>query len=300
MLHEHGLTDATAQSAIDRLNGNVTGPRLVTHTGAILSDGTPAPAAAPQPAPAPAPRPEQIVIRPSQPPVYSVRARVDIPGLLNRRGLLGTGVEVGVKEGKYSAAILEVWNGKLLVSVDPWLEAPADEYLDIANVSQDRQETFLATTRERLAPFGDRSDIWRMTGDEAAEQIEDGALDFVYLDARHDYESVKSDIAVWFPKVAPGGIISGHDYIDGDLPEGVFGVRSAVDEFFGPRGIPVGVATDSRPRSPRGSCPCPAGAPSASRPRGRPHGALRGTPREGTAGRSRQLPEASDDDRRSP
>jgi hypothetical protein len=149
-----------------------------------------------------------------------------------------------VKEGKYSAALLEGWKGRLLVSVDPWSEAPSEEYVDKANVSQQQHETFLATTRARLAPFGDRSAIWRMYGDEAAAQIPDRSLDFVYIDARHDYASVLEDIGVWFPKVAPGGVLAGHDYVDGHLPEGIFGVRSAVDEFFGARGIPVGVTSN--------------------------------------------------------
>jgi FkbM family methyltransferase len=65
------------------------------------------------------------------------------------------------------------------------------------------------------------------------------SLDFVYLDARHDYASVLEDLEAWFDKVRPGGVLSGHDYIDGDFAAGVFGVKSAVNEFFEARGIPV-------------------------------------------------------------
>ena len=57
-------------------------------------------------------------------------------------------------------------------------------------------------------------------------------MDFVYIDARHDYESVLEDLNAWFHKVKPGGILAGHDYADGMLPQGDFGVKSAVDEFF--------------------------------------------------------------------
>jgi hypothetical protein len=51
-------------------------------------------------------------------------------------------------------------------------------------------------------------------GDSAAsaDDFEDGSLDFIYIDAAHDYESVKKDLAAWFPKLKPGGIFSGHDY----------------------------------------------------------------------------------------
>jgi cephalosporin hydroxylase len=55
----------------------------------------------------------------------------------------------------------------------------------------------------------------------------------VYLDADHSKAGVLADLKLWMPKVRPGGVIAGHDYLDGDLPEGDFGVRSAVLEFFG-------------------------------------------------------------------
>ena len=47
------------------------------------------------------------------------------------------------------------------------------------------------------------------------------------------------DLEAWASKVRPGGILAGHDYVDGDLPQGEFYVKSAVDDFFGARGIPV-------------------------------------------------------------
>jgi hypothetical protein len=78
-----------------------------------------------------------------------------------------------------------------------------------------------------------------MTSVEAAAQIPPASLDFAYLDGRHDYESVKEDLEAWYDKVRPGGILAGHDYLDGVLPEGVFGVKSAVDEFFAAKRLPV-------------------------------------------------------------
>jgi hypothetical protein len=49
----------------------------------------------------------------------------------------------------------------------------------------------------------------------------------VYIDASHDYESVKEDIIAWLPKVKKGGIICGDDYTPG-WP----GVMRAVNEVF--------------------------------------------------------------------
>jgi FkbM family methyltransferase len=168
-----------------------------------------------------------------------VAARTELPVILNERGLVGCGVEVGVKEGEFSEHLLRHWAGAHLISVDPWLEDGAEAYLDIANVPQAMHEVFYQRTRTRLAPFGTRSTIRRQTSTEAAERLPHHSLDFVYLDARHDYESVLEDLAAWADKVRPGGILAGHDYLDGNHPAGVFGVKSAVDEFFAARGIAV-------------------------------------------------------------
>jgi hypothetical protein len=171
-------------------------------------------------------------------PVLPVRE--ELPHLLNRRGLLGCAVEVGVKEGEFSELLLRSWRGRHLISVDPWRAAP-DDYRDVANVPQAEHDAYHRQTQARLAQFGERSTVWRMTGAEAAARVPHHSLDFAYLDARHDRESVLADLADWFDKVRPGGIVAGHDYVDGELAEGRFGVKRAVDGFFGPRRLRVHV-----------------------------------------------------------
>ena len=61
---------------------------------------------------------------------------------------------------------------------------------------------------------------------DGAAFYKDNSLDFVFIDAAHDYESVKKDINAWYPKVKKEGIIGGHDYTWCD------DVRRAVNEFF--------------------------------------------------------------------
>lgn len=172
-------------------------------------------------------------------PLPVLTTRDEIAHLLNERGLVGCGVEVGVQTGLYSETLLRTWQGAHLISVDPWREDAPDAYVDIANRPQDAQDANYEATRARLEPFGRRSSIWRATSVEAAARIPDHCLDFVYLDARHDFDSVVEDLEAWLPKLRPGGILAGHDYVDGHFPAGVFGVKSAVDGFFDPLGIAV-------------------------------------------------------------
>jgi hypothetical protein len=46
-----------------------------------------------------------------------------------------------------------------------------------------------------------------------------GSLEWVHLDARHDYENVVADIEAWLPKVKRGGWLSGDDYNEEKWPE---------------------------------------------------------------------------------
>jgi methyltransferase family protein len=165
--------------------------------------------------------------------------RRELTALLNRRGLLGRAVEVGVATGVFSEHVLSHWRGTNLLSVDPWSAAPPDEYVDVSNRSQGEHEQAYERTKQRLARFGERSSVWRMTSAQAAARVPPASLDFAYIDGRHDYESVKEDLEAWYDKVRPGGIFAGHDYLDGVIPEGVFGVKSAVDEFFEAKRLPV-------------------------------------------------------------
>jgi Methyltransferase domain/galactosyl transferase GMA12/MNN10 family len=188
-----------------------------------------------------------VVRRRSSDPTAHVASREDLPVMLNRLGLIDVGVEVGVQTGAYSAWILHRWAGSKLISVDPWRADDPEAYLDVANVEQRRHDELHRSTTHRLAPFGVRSDVWRMTGAEAAKHVGDGSLSFVYLDARHAEADVAEDLTLWEPKVRPGGMVAGHDYFDGVVPEGDFGVKSAVDNYFGARGWTINETVGDRP-----------------------------------------------------
>jgi predicted O-methyltransferase YrrM len=60
----------------------------------------------------------------------------------------------------------------------------------------------------------------------ALSDMPHGSFDLVYIDAEHDYESVKRDIAAAYPLIRPGGHLTGHDHsAETDVPK-------AVEEFI--------------------------------------------------------------------
>lgn len=88
-----------------------------------------------------------------------------------------------------------------------------------------KNKTVYETFLKNIEPVKDY--ITPITGNsvETSKTYTDKSLDFVFIDAAHDYESVLQDINAWFPKVKNGGMISGHDYEWES-------VRKAVNEYF--------------------------------------------------------------------
>ena len=160
-----------------------------------------------------------------------LRSRAEIPQLLQDLQLTRWAVEVGVDSGLYSAALLEGSKLQRLFSVDPWA---LEELGGIDDYPYEGMLRALATLR----PFGLRSVVLRMRSLDAVQIFADGALDFVYLDGIHRVPGVDLDIAAWWPKVRPGGILAGHDYEPWNPSPHV---RTAVDAFAALHGLAVAV-----------------------------------------------------------
>ncbi|MFZ5806437.1 MAG: class I SAM-dependent methyltransferase [Verrucomicrobiota bacterium] len=179
-------------------------------------------------------------------PAFYIHSRFYFPEILNSLNLLGEGVEVGTFQGAYSAWILERWQGKKLYSVDPWKSFPREEYVSVMNnFSKEEYEKHYHEAVSMLSKYGDRSEIIRKTSEEAAPLFADASLDFVYLDGQHYYEAVRQDIASWWIKVKPLGILAGHDYVaDGHNRFGIYGVKRAVNEFVRANNLSLIVSQD--------------------------------------------------------
>lgn len=132
-------------------------------------------------------------------------------------------VEVGSWKGKSSSYMaVEIANSNKKIEfycVDTWKGSVEHQPGGIF-YTQDLDKLFDVFT-ENMKPVKDYYKPIRMSSIEASKTFEDGSLDFVFIDASHEYEDVKNDINAWLPKVKKGGVLSGHDY-------GY--VRRAVDE----------------------------------------------------------------------
>lgn len=117
--------------------------------------------------------------------------------------------------------------------VDPWEKQDEKLYQDISNREQSHQDKLFNDLAEYMKErHPGRHELHRGYSVQEALKFPDNSLDFVYLDARHDYEGVKEDLHAWWPKLKPGGVMAGHDFVeDGTNSAGLFGVQHAVWEF---------------------------------------------------------------------
>jgi len=178
----------------------------------------------------------------------TLNSRGDLPWYLTMLGLTGEAVEIGVRRGHYSQHILKNWPGHLHL-VDPWerQEEMSDgtgtkKYNDISNAPQQEHDDNLDHVKKMLGGLAPgRFTVHRDYSVEAAKAFKDGQLDFVYVDARHDYEGALEDMVAWWPKLRVGGLIAGHDFIPDQIKEkeGDFGVQRAVLEFTKKKGREV-------------------------------------------------------------
>ena len=142
----------------------------------------------------------------------------------------GIGVEVGTQGGGYSEVLLKQWISGTIYSVDRWQYV--DGYIDVANFPQEEHDKIYEEAKNTLSKYGDRSIIMKMDSVEASGKFEDGSLDFVYIDADHSYNECLADLKAWYPKLRNGGLIAGHAFLDGEFPTAIFGVESALRDFF--------------------------------------------------------------------
>ena len=160
-----------------------------------------------------------------------------------------TAVEVGVQKGILAKKSLDIWKScteyKL---VDLW--GKEEGYDEPGTDTAADKDANLAQARSRMKKWVeiDKVEFFVMRSTDAAKLLSDNHFDYIYLDARHDYCAVKEDIAHYWPKLRPGGILGGHDYIDAQYAIDKLGtaedwskcedgsvhpeaVKGAVDEF---------------------------------------------------------------------
>lgn len=142
---------------------------------------------------------------------------------------LKIGAEIGIAGGQHIKALMENTKIEKIYGVDPFITDSWDMH-NFFSVDNDYGgfDGLYKEVCDMLKPYGERVELVRKKSTEAAPDFEDGSLDFVFIDAIHDYENCYNDINYWHNRVRKGGYVMGHDWEHPGFP----GVQQAVMEHY--------------------------------------------------------------------
>jgi len=148
----------------------------------------------------------------------------------NEHPELKIGAEIGVAGGQHIKTLMENTNIEKIYGIDPYITNSWDMH-EIFSVDSEYGsfDELYVEVHDMLSQFGDRVELVRKKSTEAAPDFQDGSLDFVFIDAIHDYENCFNGISFWHHRVRAGGYVMGHDWDHGNFP----GVQKAVLEHYG-------------------------------------------------------------------
>ena len=133
------------------------------------------------------------------PTMFYIRPMTKFIKGMNQKDLVGA--EIGVSRGYNALSMLRYLPMKKMYLVDTSFVKPLDQLLKYDVV------------------FIEKPSV------EASKHIQDGSLDFVYIDASHNQKEVEKDINAWHPKIKREGVFGGHDYDK-------LGVKKAIEKIF--------------------------------------------------------------------
>ncbi len=117
------------------------------------------------------------------------------------------GIEVGVFGGDHALVIVGGLCIRKLYLVDSYTKHEGYEQF-----TQEILDAKKAEAHKKLDMFKDKI-VWvEKQSAMAVDDFHDESLDFVYLDADHEYAAALADMTLYYPKVKKGGLLCGHNY----------------------------------------------------------------------------------------
>jgi len=177
---------------------------------------------------------------------YDFKTRLDLARYILPKN--ATGCEIGVGSGDFSLTLYRETQPSHLFLIDRWLAMPGLDpsvYGWHCKHTQKDYDNFLQETKNKFQNHNNVT-IIRNSSQEALKDFPDEYFDYLYLDASHDYESVKNDLELVRQKIKKDGFICGHDYNKNTNINftGEYGVIEAVDEFVKNYGFNIDLTTE--------------------------------------------------------
>jgi predicted O-methyltransferase YrrM len=132
----------------------------------------------------------------------------------------GVAAEVGVAFGRFTRAILERNQPRLLHLIDVWA---SDRYRE--GLEEVRAHNWAVFATDVLQAH-------RGASVEVLASFPDASFDWIYLDTDHSYATTIAELRTAAPKIRAGGFIAGHDFCTGNVVSPwPYGVIEACHQF---------------------------------------------------------------------
>jgi SAM-dependent methyltransferase len=137
------------------------------------------------------------------------------------------GIEVGVLGGDWSQHLLEITNPTELILADTFC---SNDYPHKNRFNKSNHEFYIKSKFELL---GEKVKVMKGLSWDILSVFPDHYFDWMYIDAAHDYKSVKKDLAECIRVLKPDGYLVMNDYILYDhFAKEEYGVVQATNEFM--------------------------------------------------------------------
>lgn len=143
--------------------------------------------------------------------------------------------ELGVAYGDFSQKILDELQPEKFYGIDyfnkdnPYISFWGRH--DFEETGMTHEEFYRSRFKEEIA--AGKMDVRSGFSWDCLNQFDDDYFDYIYIDAGHDYESVKKDIEVCLKKTKSGGFLQFNDYTVFDpFGMGFYGIVPAVNELL--------------------------------------------------------------------
>ena len=131
-------------------------------------------------------------------------------------------VEIGCWRGRSTRVLCDNTPGHV-TAVDTWLGSPGLEGdISIMAEAHNDPDWLYHEFQRNLAGATNLSIVRQSSLDAAAALRARGqTFDMIFIDALHDYESVKADLKAWYPLLRKPGLFCGHDFDYGEVYKAV-------------------------------------------------------------------------------
>lgn len=137
------------------------------------------------------------------------------------------GAEIGCAKGATTQWLLRSCGTLHLYAVDLW--APVPDKVGGGTIYKEWNFSKVKRRFDRaIRSYQHRVTVLQGISWEMAAKVKDGSLDFIFIDADHEYESVIKDIRAWTPKLKDRGMISGHDY---NFPDVLIAINELIPQW---------------------------------------------------------------------